>query len=184
MKLFLLIFPTLLCGFRMVSVGQKNIQFIYIGSEKEGHECVLITSTDLGGRYSESKEPQFKKEYYYTDQRTIDTLKSYISRSNYITQLSASEIANAEIDTHKLVDAYKIIGIDKYTFFVKGNDCLKLFLSTMRYLDQVGLSKTSARYAMTQLLFQCHQELWRRELDSGPSDTIEDPYHILRARTP
>lgn len=183
MKLLILLFPALLCGFRTVSVGQQDIQFIYIGCEKGSHECVLITSTDLGGRYSESKEPQFRKEYY-TDQRTIDTLKSYISRSNYITHLSAPEIAKAEIDTHKLVDAYKIIGIDKYTFFVKGNDCLKLFLSTMRYLDQVGLSKTPARYAMTQLLFQCHQEFWRRELDSGASDTIEDPYHILSARTP
>jgi hypothetical protein len=77
MKPVILLFP-LLCGLGKITVGQQNILFIYIASEKGVHDSALITSVHFPRGYLESKILQV----YYTDQRTIDTVRSYISHSN------------------------------------------------------------------------------------------------------
>lgn len=154
-----------------MAVGQQNIEFIYNGSDRVDHDSVVITSMQYPGRYSESKH----LKVYYTDQRTLDTLRSYISHGNYIRGRYTSPRKNEGIDTLKLLDVYKITGADAHPLFADGIDCFKLFLSAKRYLQYVGLARTTAWNAMSDMIFQCHEEFLHRNEISNPTRQIIMP---------
>jgi hypothetical protein len=178
MKLILLLLPVLLFGFVRIAAGQQNVQFIYIGSYPDNHEDVLITSADFRGDYLRGKDSRLTK-MYYTNQRTLDTLKSYILRNNWIKRSDTSKRENDKIDTGKLSDAYKIMGADAYPLYFKGKDCVKLFITIMRDLTNVGLGKTSVYNAMNHLFFQSDVEYLHRDMiDARQLNQNEVPYRI------
>jgi hypothetical protein len=170
MKIIILHFA-LLCGLAKITVGQQNIQFIYIGSGRVDHDSVMITSMRFSGGYPESKN----LKVYYTDPMILDTLRSYISHSNYVRESYSSPSKNKEIDTLKLLDAYKITGVDERPLYVDGADCFNLFLSVQRYLDHVNLANTTAWNAMFNMIFQCHEEFLRRNEMGNPDFQIRVP---------
>jgi hypothetical protein len=157
MKLIILMFA-LLCGWAKITLGQRNIQFIYVGSGKVDHDSVVIGSMHFPGGYSGSKH----LKVYYTDQRTLDTLRSYILHSNFVKESHSSRNENYGIDTLKLLDVYKIIGVAENPLYVDGIVCFKLFLSTTRYLNYVGLENTTGWNAMSDMMFQCHKGFLHR----------------------
>ena len=110
---------------------------------------------------------------YYTDERTLDTIRSYISQSNFVKR------ENGEIDTIKKIDAYKIIGVDEHPLYVYGHDCFKLFKSVDRYLWTVGLKNSIGRNAMDFLIFQCRDGSVHRSLEYGRSSQIVDPFRAI-----
>ena len=181
MKLVILLFLVFLGGFTRIAVGQKNIQFIYIGSEPCCGEDVLITSADFRGDYLKGKDSRLTK-LYYTDQRTLDTLRSFISRSNWVKRSDTSNRENIEIDMLKSLDAFKIIGVDSFPLYIAGHDCYKLFSSTWIYLGKVRIGRIAGYTAMNRLMFECHEEFLRRDLDTPQPVIIEDPYHRLKSK--
>jgi hypothetical protein len=181
MKLILLL--PLVCGLVTVAAGQQNLQFIYIGSDQTGRESVLITSSNSQADYLKGKDPRMVN-VYYTDQRTIDSIRSYISQSKWVSRFDTFNRGNGEMDTPKLPDAYKIMGVDSHPLYVEGKDCLSLFLSTGYYLGSIGLTRTGGSNAMENLMFQCDQEFLRRHLINVPGPQIQDPYPKLNPVTP
>jgi hypothetical protein len=181
MKLILLL--SLLCGLMTVAAGQQNLQFIYIGSDQGGRESVLITSSNSQADYLKGKNSRMVK-VYYTDQRTIDSIRSYISRSKWVTRFDSFNRGNGEKDTLKLPDAYKIMGVDSHPLYVEGKGCRNLFLSTGYYLGSIGLGITAGSNAMENLMFQCDREFLLRHLIKSPGPQIEDPYPKLNPETP
>src|ERR1700734_3253613 len=138
MKRILVFLPVLICGIMRMAVGQQNIQFIYIGAYPGAHEDVLITSAAFQGDYLKGKYTRLTK-MYYTNQKTLDTLKSYISRSNLVRRLDSYKRENGEIDTGMLIDAFKIIGAGPNPLYIRGKDCFALFTFSLNYLTNVGL---------------------------------------------
>ncbi|HET6255231.1 MAG TPA: hypothetical protein VFE32_14215 [Puia sp.] len=160
-------------------VDVRTIQFVYIGPEKGDHESVWITSAAFQNEFQRNADSLHEKGYY-TDQKTIDTLRSYIARSNYVSQSYDSKIRKIEPDTLALLDAYKITGVAPYPLFTSGYDCYTLIMSTMQYLVNVGLSTSIGLNAMMHLMFLCHEEFLHRDEYYIPMEPIQDPYHILK----
>jgi hypothetical protein len=177
MKLILLPLVIWLCGFTRIAVGQQNIQFIYIGSHPLSHEDVLITTTGFRGDYLQGKDSRLTK-IYYTNQRAFDTLKSYISRSNWIKRSDSSLPENGEINTAKSIYAFKIIGADANPLYIRGRDCFELFRSTSDYLGLVGLFNTPAYNAISHLRIQCQEQFFYRNSPIRPTRQI-DTFRIL-----
>jgi hypothetical protein len=175
MKLKLSFLPLFLCGFIRIATGQQKIQFIYVGSEKY-YESIVITSGHLP-EDPEGKDLSHKK-IYYADQRSFDTLKAYILRSDFVNLSDVPISENGKIDTLKLLDAYKIIAADSDTLFIAGHNCFKLFSSSEEYLAHVGLSNTVAWYAVRHLMFQCHEEFLDIDRNKRLKHTIGDTLHI------
>jgi hypothetical protein len=121
---------------------------------------------------------------YYTDQRTIDSIRSFISQSEWVNRFDTFNRGNGEIDTSKLRDAYKIMGVETHPLYVEGYGCLSLFLSTEYYLGSIGLRISGGYSAMADLEFQCQRELFRRHLIKAPGSQIQDPYPKLNPETP
>src|SRR5579864_2563810 len=121
MKIALLLIPVLLCGFISIVVGQQNLQFIYVGSEPRTNEGVLITSTTFQGDYLKGKDSP-RTKIYYTNQRILDTLRSYISHSHLVKRGDRFMREHDEIDAVKLIDAFKIVGAGADPFFITGKD--------------------------------------------------------------
>ncbi|HEV3411444.1 MAG TPA: hypothetical protein VG101_03155 [Puia sp.] len=181
MKLILLL--PLVCGLMTVAAGQQYLQFIYIGSDQRGRESVLITSSNSQADYLKGKDSRMVK-VYYADQRTIDSIRSYISRSKWVNGLDSFSRGNGEKDSPKLPDAYKIMGVDSHPLYIEGKGCLNLFLSTGYYLGSIGLGFTGGSNAMENLTFQCDQEFLLRHLIKSPRPQIQDPYPKLNPETP
>ncbi|HET6255230.1 MAG TPA: hypothetical protein VFE32_14210 [Puia sp.] len=169
-----------LCSFAQVARCQETIRFVYIGPEKGDHESVWVTSAAFQNEFQRNADSLHEK-VYYTDQRTIDTLRSYIARSNYVTQSYDPNIRKIEQDTPTLLDAYKITGVAPYPLFISGSDCFTLFVSTWHYLGNIDLGTTTGWNAMFHLMFLCHEEFLLRHEYAPPMGPIKDPYHILKS---
>jgi len=179
MKLILLLLPLLLCGFPRIAVGQQRIQFIYIGSEKGDHDSVLITTANPYDECSKNLEGRLTK-VYYTDQTSIDSLRSFMTRIDFITKSYPSKNKKKEIDTLAQLDVYKIIGAAPYPLYVEGSNCYQFFVSGWGYFGSLGRSVVSN--AMFRLIFQCHEEFMHGDEIIEPAAQIEDPYHRLKAK--
>jgi hypothetical protein len=177
MKLIILLLPVLLCGFINIAVGQRNIQFIYIGSEPRTNEGVLITSAAFRGEYLNGEGRRLTK-IYYTNQKALDTLKSYISSSNLVNLSDSFKRENGKIDTVKLIDAFKIIGADANPLYIRGKDCFALFTFSLNYLTKVGLGNTSVYMAMRDLSYQCHEGSFQRGIDLSRFHQLKDTFRI------
>ena len=180
MKLILLL--QFICGFMTVVAAQQNFLFIYIGSDHSGRGSVLITSDDSQVRYLEGKDSRMVK-VFHTDQRTLDSIRSYIWRNHWVNRCDTFNRGNGEMDSLKLSDAYKIVGVDSRPLYVGGEDCLTLFLSTWYYLDTIGFATSGGPGAMENLALQCEQKYIRRHLINAPGPQIEDPYPKLNPET-
>jgi hypothetical protein len=178
MKLIILFLPVLLCGFINISLGQQNIQFIYIGSTPDNYQDVLISSATFQGDYIKGNDRRLTK-IYYTNQRTLDSVKAYILRSSWVKRSDTSEREKSEVDTVKLIHAFKIVGVETYPLYVKGKDCSDLFISTMRHLIIVNLGNTSAYSAMDQLMVECNEKFWNRNSNPPQSQSNEGPYRRI-----
>jgi hypothetical protein len=172
-KLIFLLPLVFLAGFARIAEGQQNIQFIYIGSDPRGTKEVLLTSGAFQGDYLVG-EDSHRAKIYYVDQRTLDTIRSYILQSNLVKRSDTSKSQIDKVDTVKFLDAYKIIATEPDTLYVKGKDCEGLFVSTWQHLAGLGLINTPGFNAMQYLMFQCYVEAWHRDLILGPP-----PYQIL-----
>ena len=138
----------------------------------------MITSAAFQGDYLKGSDLRLIK-IYYTNQRTLDTLSSYISRSNWIKRSDTSKRDNGKIDTVEVIDAFKIVGADRYPLYVRGKDCLKLFTGTMRYLINVDLGRTSVYNAMDQLMVECYRKFLHRNSDDISGRSHEDPFRRI-----
>jgi nicotinic acid mononucleotide adenylyltransferase len=131
---------------------------------------------DSGSKYSKNTA------VYYTNLQSFDTLNAFISRSPWLKQSYAHTRKNGDVDTIKLLDAYKTVYADSVSAFVAGHDCFKLFSSADRYMSHVGLNNTPAWFAVRHLLFQCHEEFLQRDQEGKLRHEFRDPYHRLSSQ--
>jgi len=156
-------------------VGQQNIEFIYIGSGKGSHDSVVISSANPNDNHPKCLEGPFTK-VYYTDQLSMDSLRSFITHTDFVTKSYRSKVKNNEIDTLAQLDAYKIMGAAPYPLYLDGSNCYQFFVSAWAYLG-----RSVASNAMFHLMFLCHEEFLHRDEIYEPAAHIEDPYHRLKA---
>jgi hypothetical protein len=137
---------------------------------------VLITTANPYAESSKSLEGRHTK-VYYTDQISVDTLRSLITRTNLVTNSCPWKIQEKDNDTFARLDVYKIIGAAQSPLYVEGSNCLKLF-GSWGYLG-----KSAAANAMFYLMLRCRVKSWRNDVEVDPETQIRDPYHILKDKS-
>jgi hypothetical protein len=146
------------------------MQFTFIGNAGGNHESVIITSAK-GLKMNDV-------EILLVDQRTLDTIKSYILRYYIEKSGNVAPTKNGTTDTLNLLSDIKVTGVDSIPLYFNKDAFSELVYSAMRYLRTVDLNPSTVNFVLRHLLYLGHEKLFHRDFVDSPAHA--DPYLKLK----
>jgi hypothetical protein len=152
------------------AAAQENMQFTFIGNVGGNHESVIITS---------AKDLKMNDvEVLHMDQRTLDTLRTYILRNCTEKGSNDAPQKNGTTDTLNAHGNIKVTGVDSIPLYFNKDAYSELIFSAMRYFKIVGLKTPTVNFVLERLRFVGYKRFFYRDFVDSPAHA--DPYIRLK----
>jgi hypothetical protein len=152
------------------ATAQETMQFAFIGNTGGNHESLIITS---------AKDLKMNDvEVLLVDQRTFDTLKTYILRNYREKGGNVASPKNGSTDSLSAQSDIKVTGVDSMPLYFKKYAFSELVYSAMEYFKIVGLKTPTVNFVLERLRFVGGKRFFYRDFVDSPAHA--DPYLKLK----
>jgi hypothetical protein len=167
--------PIILCligviGLLTKATAQETMQFTFIGNASGNHESVVIT-TAKGLKMNDV-------EILLVDQRTLDSIKSYILRYYIEKGGTIAPTKNGTTGSSNPPSDIKVAGVDSTPLYFSKGAFSELVFSAMRYLRTADLNPLTVNFVLLHLQYLGHERFLHRNFIDSPAHA--DPYLRLK----
>ena len=145
------------------------MQFTFIGNAGGNHESLIVTSA----KNSQTNEA----EILHLDQKSLDTLKSYILRNSFEQRgkFTSKKATTDSLYAHRDIE---VLGVDSIPLYFEKDAFSELVFSAMEYLKIVGLKTPAVNFVLERLRFVGYKRFFYRDFVDSPAHA--GPYLWLK----